>query len=211
MSILSGPEIRAQIAAGNIRIDPFDPARLNPNSYNLRLGPKLLVYDTDPPEAEPDVIVDWKPGGGITVTRVLDMARDNPVKELTIPPEGLVLRPGVLYLASTLEHTETDLFVPVIEGRSSVGRLGLCVHVTAGFGDVGFKGDWTLEVTVVHPLRVYAGVELCQIAYTTVRGDLVRYDGKYAGQRGPKPSKLFMDFRTGRVEYPASPGGRTEG
>ncbi len=204
MATLTGPEIRAQVASGNIRIDPFDARRLNPNSYNLRLGPKLLVYDTAPREGEPDVVVECD-RRGITVTRVLDMAKDNPVKELTIPPEGLVLLPGTLYLGSTLEYTETSRFVPVIEGRSSVGRLGLCVHVTAGFGDVGFKGDWTLEITVVHPLRVYAGVEVCQIAYTTVSGDLREYAGKYAGQRGPKPSKLFMDFVTGRVEYPPSP------
>lgn len=120
--ILSGREIERQIKAGSLSILPYRKEQLNPNSYNLRLHNELLVY-TD---------------------QVLDMKKPLSTKTLTIPPEGLVLEPGVLYLGRTFERTVTKGFVPMLSGRSSVGRLGLCVHVTAGFGDVGFDGFWTL-------------------------------------------------------------------
>src|SRR4051812_5444120 len=108
--ILTGPEIKARLN-GDIQIEPFDIKYLNPNSYNLRLHEDLLVYTEMP----------------------LDMKRDNPTQKLTIPPEGILLQPGKLYLGRTVEHTITQNLVPMLEGRSSVGRLGLYVHVTAGF------------------------------------------------------------------------------
>lgn len=170
--ILSGKEIQAQLGS-RIRIDPFDPVRLNPNSYNLRLHDELLVYTGD----------------------VLDMKRPNPVDHLRIPPEGLVLKPQTLYLGRTVEHTETDGYVPMLEGRSSVGRLGLFIHVTAGFGDVGFCGFWTLEIFCVQPIRIYAGVEVCQIYYHTLEGEYERYrSGKYQNNREIQPSLLYKDF-----------------
>ena len=132
--VLSGHEIRQQLGK-NIVIDPFDEARLNPNSYNLTLHDELMIYEEV----------------------VLDMRRANRVRRLTIPPEGLVLQPNQLYLGRTIERTETRNLVPMIEGRSSIGRLGLFVHVTAGFGDVGFCGYWTLEMFAVQPVRIYAG------------------------------------------------------
>ena len=115
--LLSGEEIKKNLGT-NIIIEPYSPSQLNPNSYNLRLSNELLVYDTD----------------------VLDMKANNPVKRLTIPETGLLLETNKLYLGRTLEYTKTDQFVPMLEGRSSVGRLGLFIHVTAGFGDVGFAG-----------------------------------------------------------------------
>ena len=90
------------------------------------------------------------------------MARPNGIEFLKIPKEGLLLQPGTLYLGRTLEYTETHGMVPMLEGRSSVGRLGLFVHVTAGFGDIGFCGYWTLEMFAVQPVRIYAGVAICQ-------------------------------------------------
>ena len=170
--ILSGEEIRRQIG-GKIWISDFDEKRLNPNSYNLRLHHELLVYDSDE----------------------LDMKRENPVRLLTIPPEGLRLEPGRLYLGRTLEYTKTDGFVPMLEGRSSVGRLGLFIHVTAGFGDVGFAGYWTLEIFCVQPLILYPDVEICQIYYHTLLGDYKPYSsGKYQNNTGIQPSLLFRDF-----------------
>ena len=124
--ILSGREI-ARHMGKEIVIEPYDPKRLNPNSYNLSLHPDLLVYEN----------------------KQLDMKIANPVQKLTIPEEGLVLEPDRLYLGRTNEFTKTDRFVPMLEGRSSVGRLGLFIHVTAGFGDVGFAGYWTLEIFCV--------------------------------------------------------------
>ncbi len=170
--ILSGHEIRAQLGK-NIIIDPFDPSRLNPNSYNLALHGELMVYEEV----------------------VLDMRKRNRVRRMSIPREGLVLQPGQLYLGRTAERTETHNLVPMIEGRSSVGRLGLFVHVTAGFGDVGFCGYWTLEMFAVQPVRVYAGVPICQIFYHDLRGDFTEYaSDKYQHNTDIQPSLLFKEL-----------------
>ena len=147
--ILSGKEIQRELGK-RIFIEPFDPSRLNPNSYNLTLHDELLVYDSP----------------------VLDMKKPNPAHTIRIPESGLRLEPGRLYLGRTREFTRTEGFVPMLEGRSSVGRLGLFIHVTAGFGDVGFAGYWTLEIFCVQPIVIYPGVELCQIYYHTIQGDL---------------------------------------
>jgi dCTP deaminase len=170
--VLSGLEIRRQLGT-NILIEPFDPARLNPNSYDLALHDELMVYEEV----------------------VLDMRRPNRVRRISIPPEGIVLRPQQLYLGRTVERTETHNFVPMIEGRSSVGRLGLFVHVTAGFGDVGFCGYWTLEMFAVQPVRIYAGVPICQIFYHTIHGDFVEYrSSKYQNNTDIQPSLLFKEL-----------------
>lgn len=175
MAILSGPEILRQMAEGKIIIDPFDPAMLdtiNPNSVNLTLGAQILTYD------EP----------------TLDMRRENPYTVVDIPADGLWLVPGELYLGTTRERTVTHGFVPEIAGRSSVGRLGITVHVTAGFGEHGFDGEWTLEMTVVKPIKIYAGVEICQVVYSKLVGAEKPYAGKYQGQVGPQPSALWKEF-----------------
>lgn len=171
--ILSGKEILEQMKLGNLSISPFNDDCINPNSYNLRLHNKLLVYDED----------------------VLDMKKENKYKEIIIPKDGLVLVPGTLYLGRTVEKTTTKNFVPMLEGRSSVGRLGLYIHVTAGFGDVGFSGYWTLEIHCVQPIRIYENVELCQIYYHTICGDYDEYSsGKYQNNKEVQPSLLFKDF-----------------
>lgn len=170
--ILSGKEIQRHMGK-DIVIQPFDPKRLNPNSYNLSLHNQLLVYEN----------------------RLLDMKLPNPVKTLTIPESGLVLEPDKLYLGRTNEFTQTDRFVPMLEGRSSVGRLGLFIHVTAGFGDVGFAGYWTLEIFCVQPIRIYPNVEICQIYYHDIHGDYDLYQsGKYQNNTGIQPSLLYRDF-----------------
>lgn len=170
--ILSGREIAARMGQ-DIVIQPYDKARLNPNSYNLALHDELLIY----------------------TEKQLDMKKNNPWTTLTIPPEGFVLEPNRLYLGRTVEYTETRNLVPMLEGRSSVGRLGLFVHVTAGFGDVGFRGFWTLEMFSVQPIRIYAGVEICQIYYHALQGESDSYaSGKYQDNRGIQPSLLYRDY-----------------
>ncbi len=170
--ILSGNEIKKQLGKG-IFIDPYDEKRLNPNSYNLSLHDRLLVYDTP----------------------ILEMKKPNATKEIFIPEEGLVLEPGRLYLGRTAEHTRTESYVPMLEGRSSIGRLGLYIHVTAGFGDVGFSGFWTLEIHCVEPIRIFAGVEICQIYYHSIEGDYDKYkSGKYQDNNEVQPSLLYKDF-----------------
>ena len=111
------------------------------------------------------------------------------------PPDGLLLEPGTLYVGRTLEYTKTTSFVPMLEGRSSIGRLGLFIHVTAGFGDVGFAGFWTLEIFCVQPIRIYAGVEICQIYYHTIEGEYDLYKSKkYQNNKGIQSSMLYKDF-----------------
>jgi len=170
--ILSGKEIKKKLGK-EIIIEPFNEKQLNPNSYNLRLHNELLVYD----EA------------------VLDMKKENKVKRIFIPEEGLLLETGKLYLARTVEFTGTDKYVPMLEGRSSIGRLGLFIHVTAGFGDVGFQGFWTLEIFCVQPIKIYSGVEICQIYYHSIEGEYDEYcSGKYQNNQGVQPSLLYRDF-----------------
>ena len=177
--LLSGEEIQKNLG-GNIIIEPYHPSQLNPNSYNLRLSNELLVYDTD----------------------TLDMKANNPVRHLTIPDSGLLLETNKLYLGRTLEYTKTEQFVPMLEGRSSVGRLGLFIHVTAGFGDVGFAGYWTLEMFCIHPIVIYPNVEICQIYYHTIQGEYQKYDsGKYQNNTGVQPSML----RTAAASDPPLP------
>lgn len=170
--ILSGKKIKEKLGT-SIIIDPFDESRLNPNSYNLRLHDELLVYETP----------------------VLDMKNPNPVSRVMIPKEGLVLETGKLYLGRTIEFTKTFDCVPMLEGRSSIGRLGLFIHVTAGFGDVGFSGYWTLEMFCVQPIRIYPAVEICQIFYHTIDGQYDYYvSNKYQNNTGVQPSLLYKDF-----------------
>ena len=170
--ILSGKEIVRQLGK-TIFIDPFDLRQLGPNSYNLRLHQDLMVYEE----------------------QVLDMKKNHTTRMLTIPPEGFVLEPGKLYLGRTIEYTSTLSYVPMLEGRSSIGRLGLFVHITAGFGDVGFKGFWTLEISCVHPVRIYPDVQICQIFYHTIEGDFDTYSSnKYQNNQGVQPSMLYKDF-----------------
>jgi len=171
--ILSGRRIREEIDRKNLVIEPFDAARVGPNSYNLSLHDELAMYEDD----------------------ILDMKSKLTLRRLTIPAEGLVLEPHRLYLGRTVEHTETRGFVPMLEGRSSIGRLGMAVHITAGFGDVGFRGFWTLEIFVLQPIRVYAGVEICQIFYHEITTPYDEYKSKkYQDNRDIQPSMIWKDF-----------------
>lgn len=172
--ILSGLEILKQVQNSNIKIEPFDKRYVNPNSYNLRLHNELLVYTDD----------------------VLDMKKPLKTKTIIIPEDGLTLEPGRLYLGRTFEKTSTNMYVPMLEGRSSVGRLGLYIHVTAGFGDIGFSGYWTLEIQCVQPVRIYPMVEICQIYYHTIEGEFSEYNnGKYQNNSGIQPSLFYKDFQ----------------
>jgi dCTP deaminase len=170
--ILSGKQIKKELN-DTIHITPFSESQLNPNSYNLKLHNELLVYSN----------------------LELDMKHPNATEKIIIPEEGLLLETNKLYLGRTLEHTKTDTYVPMLEGRSSVGRLGLFIHVTAGFGDVGFDGYWTLEIFCVQPIRIYPGVEICQIYYHDIKGEYDKYtSGKYQHNQEIQPSLLYKDF-----------------
>ena len=171
--ILSGKTIFEEIKRGNLVIDPFEMKQLGPNSYNLCLHKELACYES----------------------AILDMKQPQKLRRFEIPPDGLVLEPQRLYLGRTLEYTETRRFVPMLEGRSSIGRLGLSVHVTAGFGDVGFRGFWTLEIFCLQPIRIYAGVEIAQIFYHEIAGPFEEYKSKkYQDNTDLQPSLLHQEF-----------------
>jgi dCTP deaminase len=215
--ILTGKQIIEEVVNGNIFIDNFDPTKINPNSYNLTLGPNLAIYKCHIRQWI-DTVMSEK---GINYRRnhpiieyyrlhekeldeldpVLDMAKKNEVFEYAIPEEGEVLLPNFLYLGATAERTITKKHAPMLEGRSSTGRLGFQSHICAGVGDVGFDGRWTLEISVLHALRIYAGVDVCQIIYHDVTGEITSYEGgKYQGSSGIKGSMMFKDeFFTRRL------------
>ena len=177
MAILTDTTIHREIENGNIVVEPLIQENIGTNSIDLTLGDKLMIY----------------------LDEVLDVREKPRTAEIKIPEDGIILMPGRLYLASTVERTETRGCVPVIEGKSSLGRLGLFVHVTAGFGDDGFEGKWTLELNTIHPLRVYQGMKICQISYhTTTEPPLRSYaqktDAKYQGQSDVTASRMHMNF-----------------
>lgn len=176
--ILTGREIAREVGNRRVMIDPFDAARVNPNSYNLRLGDSLRMKSD--------------------FTQTLDMRWPAEYQTFYIPERGVRLSPGRLYLAHTREVVGSEHFVPEITGRSSVGRLGLFVHVTAGFGDVGFYGQWTLELTCVEPLVIYPGTEICQVIFHEVKGIRTLYKGKYQGQMGACASRLYTEIERAR-------------
>tara|TARA_E500000081_G_C6023232_1_gene301179 strand:+ start:165 stop:794 length:630 start_codon:yes stop_codon:yes gene_type:complete len=170
--ILSGQQIESRID-NDIIIDPYDSKQLNSNSVNLTLHNELMTYEEV----------------------VLDMRKANRVRRELIPQDGYVLKPNQLYLARTAERTETHNLVPMIEGRSSVARLGLFINATGGFGDVGFCGYWTLQMFAVQPLRIYPGVPICQIFYHEIVGEFLEYSSdKYQHNRDVQPSLFFKEL-----------------
>ena len=293
--MLTGAEIERQIKKGNIQISPYDPSCINPNSYNLKLHPQLLIYKRDSSRANivPNITTsigannieltdaeyrdekivhnldnaeelseggrklvevnnDLEPKLLFNVNSVnveagrpnlhftnkfdtiettildteekiksdmhllskefndrfdslsklsnvdsvmlppIDMMKPNETIEFEIPEEGYVLQPGVLYIGRTVETTFTDKFIPMINGRSSGGRLGISIHICAGFGDIGFDGTWTLEITCVEPVRIYPNVPIAQVCYFKPCGkvrDL--YIGRYHGQKDATASRFY--------------------
>ena len=172
--ILSDSKILEEIEKGTIVIEPYDRKNLGSNSYDVHLGKYLAMYD-DP---------------------TLDAKKHNTITHFDIPEDGYVLLPGILYLGVTKEYTESHKHIPFLEGKSSTGRLGIDIHATAGKGDVGFCNHWTLEISVVKPVRIYAGMPIGQLIYFVSEGDVINsYDkksnAKYTG-RNDKPVESMM-------------------
>lgn len=154
--ILSDKAILEAIQKGEIVIEPFDRSCLGTNSYDVHLGKYLATYND----------------------RVLDAKKHNEITSFEIPEEGFVLQTDTLYLGVTQEYTETHNAVPFLEGKSSVGRLGIDIHATAGKGDVGFCNTWTLEISCTQPVRIYAGMPIGQLIYFAIEGDIENYYNK---------------------------------
>jgi dCTP deaminase len=172
--ILSDARILEEIEKGTIVVSPYDRDCLGSNSYDVHLGKFLATYIDD----------------------VLDAKKHNTIQHFEIPEEGFVLQPDMFYLGVTEEYTETHAHVPFLEGKSSTGRLGIDIHATAGKGDVGFCGNWTLEISCKQPVRIYKGMPIGQLIYFPVDGEIeVRYNqkanAKYSGQPD-KPIESMM-------------------
>lgn len=176
--ILSDTDILQAIEAGDIVIEPYRRDRLGSNSYDVHLGPWLATYTDE----------------------VLDARKHNQITTFRIPEEGYVLLPDSFYLGVTMEYTESHKHVPFLEGKSSVGRLGIDIHATAGKGDVGFCNHWTLEISVKQPIRVYAGMPVGQLIYFTTSGNVevpynIKGSAKYNSRTDmPVESMMWKNF-----------------
>lgn len=172
--ILSDTRILEGLASGQIVIEPFRQDCLGTNSYDVHLGKWLACYRED----------------------ILDARKHNEIEYFEIPAEGFILQPGTLYLGVTEEYTETFNAVPFLEGKSSVGRLGIDIHATAGKGDVGFCNHWTLEISCTQRVRVYAGMPIGQLIYFMVDGPIQNYyhlkQGAKYNARSEKPVESMM-------------------
>jgi dCTP deaminase len=172
--ILTGPEIAKAVASGDIAIDPFDERRLSPNAYDWRLGDTLRMCETD-----------------------LDAARESGFAEHPIPPEGVVLEPGKLYLGVTHERTYSDRYAQMINGDRTIGALGVWVHISAPLGHVGHAIRWTLEMRTIRPVRIYSGMTFGKIVFLRTRGPLASYQRmgrKYMHSSGIDTSRLHEEL-----------------
>ncbi|MDQ8201524.1 dCTP deaminase [Pelagicoccus sp. SDUM812003] len=177
--ILSDKAILQAMEAGDIVVEPFDRSALGTNSYDVHLSKHLATYTDE----------------------ILDARQHNKIAHFEMPEDGYVLRPGTVYLGSTLEYTETHKHVPFLEGKSSVGRLGIDIHATAGKGDVGFCNHWTLEISVAQPVRVYPGMPIGQLIYFGVDGDVETFYNKKASAKYNKRSPLPMESMMWRNSF----------
>lgn len=186
--ILTGPKIEECLKDGTITIDPVGENLVGPNSVDLRLHPEMRVYR----RPEPRLGCEYWGGkwGPPSRSDPLDMRSDFLTTPVQISEEGYILQPGILYLGRTVETIGSDVFVPMVEGRSSCGRLGLQVHMTAGFCDTGFKGTITLEMTVVHHLRIYPDIPIAQVFFLRPEGAVRLYKGRYQGHVDATPSRM---------------------
>lgn len=206
--ILTGPQIIEEVGKGNIEIDPFVRDNINPASIDLSLGDEVAVYRmwTYRPEAYP---LGSKPRDEDACKgqlyphneRYIDVRKhkDFEVDTFKIGDRGIILKPGILYLMHTLERVRSYYSVPVLDGKSSLGRLGVVVHLTAGYGDPDFNGQYTLEVSVMHPVKVYPGMRFCQMRFHQILGEKLSYEesGHYIGEYavGPVASRVYAQFQ----------------
>jgi len=178
--ILTGPKIEAEVKRGNIIIEPYESSQINPNSYDFRIGDKLLIYSD----------------------KILDTKKQNPTRIINIPKSGYVLRSNKIYLGHTIEKIGSNYYVPVVRGKSSTGRVGLFVHITADLIDIGYIGQFTLMLHAVQPVRIYPNMRIGQVTFWKVMGKIILYNGKYQGGIGPQASAIYKDFITAFKKTP---------
>jgi dCTP deaminase len=170
--ILTGTAIAAARARGEITIEPFSENHVGPNSYDFTLGERCKIYKNIE----------------------LDAAKENLTDDLFVDRTGIQLAPGRIYLFNTAEIIGSSHFVPIIRGRSSVGRLGLFVHITADLINIGSLNQLTLQLTAMQPVRVYPGMLIGQVTFWQVEGEIEHYRGKYQGVQSPASSQSYTEF-----------------
>ena len=190
--LLSDRDIRAEIAAGRVGVEPFTEAMIQPSSVDVRLDRYFRVFENhkysviDPSVEQPDL------------TRAVESVGDEP----------FILHPGEFVLASTYEViTLPDDIAGRLEGKSSLGRLGLLTHCTAGFIDPGFSGHITLELSNVAnlPVKLFPGMKIGQLCLIKLSSPAehpygsAKYGSRYQGQRGPTPSKSYLNFHQSKI------------
>lgn len=182
--ILTGKKIVDEFEEGVIHIAPFQLDQVNPNSYDVRLGGMIATYKKPSWFRR---VLQWL---GLSPRERVSARESNEITYSVIPREGMILDPGELYLGHTEEYVGTEKYVSIVDGKSSVGRLGLFVHVTAGYVDVGFKGQITLELVATIPIRIFPGMRIAQLRYLPCDGEVTLYRGNYQGTKaeGPVPS-----------------------
>ena len=184
MGMLTASQIQKDWEAGVIEITPFDPAQLNINSYDLRIGDTYKIIKT----AAPGLCMDPH-------NIRIDTKEIVEYEERDIPEYGMQLQPGELYLIPTLERVGTDYYIPMVTGRSSLGRIGVSVHCEAGFGDIGYHGVWTLQLKSTYKTVIYPYTRVAQVYFMTPVGEIdTLYHGKYQGAAGASGSKLHVDL-----------------
>ena len=190
--LLSDRDIVAEIDAGRIAVDPYDPAMIQPSSIDFRLDRFFRVFENHRyPHIDPAVDQE-------DLTRVVEAQGDEP----------FILHPGEFVLGSTYEVvTLPDDLAARVEGKSSLGRLGLLTHATAGFVDPGFSGHVTLELANVAtlPIKLYPGMKIGQLCFFRLSSPAehpygsAKYGSRYQGQRGPTPSRSYANFHRTRI------------
>lgn len=170
--ILTGSAINECVNNGEIIIEPYNSENLNPNSYNFHLGDYVLVYKNE----------------------ILDPKVEQKTEKIEIPEDGLILYPNKLYLGYIKEKMGSEKYVPIINGRSSTGRLGLFVHITANLIDIGSINNWTLQMHATQPVKIYRNMPIGQVTFWKTHGEINLYDGKYKGSVGPMASQVWRDF-----------------
>lgn len=203
MGILTGEEIKREVAAGNISVTPYEEKNVQPASIDLRLGSGIKIYT--------DLVDGWwtdktdHPGSWLRPSnpmKYLDPKVPSATHDIEIPERGFIIKPGILYLMHTLERIHTEKYVSVLDGKSSIGRMGVVIHLTAGYGDPGFDGQYTLEVTCIHSVVLYPGMKIAQMRFHAMQGEVntsYASKGHYVGDRalGAIPSMAHKQFEDG--------------
>lgn len=193
MAILTGEMIKQEVAAGNISITPYEEKNVQPASIDLTLGEQVKVYKSQVYEGDLRYLQGGYRGAPLDPKELLETI------DITMDSDGYAIYPGMLYLMHTQERIHTNKYVSVLDGKSSIGRLGVVVHLTAGYGDPGFDGQYTLEVSCIHPVILYPGMKIAQMRFHLMHGELnMSYatKGHYVGDKalGAIPSMAHKQF-----------------